>query len=517
MDRNTIEFIVGAFFVGIYAFSRFSSTRTDRHLPVSSRYTFALVIYITLTILIYFLLSLVLTAGIALPFIGLREVTDDIRKIFSSENQVLSTQLLVALLMTEALPRVKKLKEADRQLRILFQRMASLSATAQSLSSKFQYEALDLQDGQLRAIEKAMTDQGFETKDIQIKKDKSPQHIWTRVSLLWSSLSRWEETPVYQMFLNSHSSEMKRLKSENESLANKAMYCFKLSAAAEKDPELHRALSDCTNIYTTQLKQHLQKLADFLSRGLLAAQKGDARSDAIVKMGFKAELNQGLSVDHLTLMFIMLFVIMMIGFGFSRWVADPASQRALISTDSFLKAIMIASIYSIGIVCALMAKWRCDQKGNTKNAWATYFLFAVLASVMGSMVSIFVGTIIKDWNMVEGFERFIAEKWPWQFMVFTTTFFTAFLLNQDVDQKEGVLKNRFWEAGIMAAALLFALFLAGGLMGFSADIYMQTGMIAIVVGFSIGFFIPSWYRGAPRRDKEQLNNMIQYAGLTSRH
>ena len=85
MDRNTIEFIVGAFFVGIYAFSRFSSTRTDRHLPVSSRYTFALVIYITLTILIYFLLSLVLTAGIALPFIGLREVTDDIRKIFSSE------------------------------------------------------------------------------------------------------------------------------------------------------------------------------------------------------------------------------------------------------------------------------------------------------------------------------------------------------------------------------------------------------------------------------------------------
>ncbi len=517
MDRNTIEFIIGAVFVGIYAFSRFSSTRTDRHLPVSSRYTFALLIYITLIILIYFLLSLALTAGIALPFIGLGAVMDDIRKAFSTEHQMLSTQLLVALLMTEALPRVNKLKEADRQLRILFQRMASLSATAQSLSSKFQYEAFDLQDDQLQAVKKTMIDQGFETKDIQIEEEKSPQHIWTRASLLWSSLNRWEERPVYQVFLNSHASEMKRLKSENESLANKAKYCFKLSTAAEKDPELHKALSDCTNYYTTQLKQHLQKLADFLSRGVLAVQKGDARSDEIVKMGFRAGLNQGLSVDHLTLMFIMLFSIMMIAFGLSRWVVAPAAQQAFISTESFLNAIMIASIYSIGIVCALMAKWRCDQKGNTGNAWATYFLFAVLAALMGSLVSIFVGTIIKDWNMVEGFRRFTGEKWPWQFMVFTTTFFTAFLLNQNVDRKEILLKNRFWEAGIMAAALLFALFLAGGLMRFSASMYMQTGMVAVVVGFSIGFFIPSWYRGAPRYDKEQVDNMIQYAGLTRQY
>lgn len=517
MDRNTIEFIVGAVFVGIYAFSRFSSTRTDRHLPVNSRYTIALMIYMTLTILIYFLLSMALTAGIAVPFIGLHAVMDDIRKVFSTEHQVLSTQLLVALSMTEALPRIKKLKEGDRQLRILFQRMASLSATAQSLSSKFQYEALNLRDAQMQAVEKTMIDQGFEIKDMKIDKDKSPQHIWTRVSLLWSSLNRWEETPVYQTFLNSHSSEMERLKSENEALASKAKYCFKLSAAAEKDPELHRALSDCTNHYTTQLKQHLQKLSDFLSRGLLTAQKGEARSDAITKMGFKAELNQGLSVDHLTLMFIMLFAIMMIGFGFSRWVADPTSQKALISTESFLKAIMIASIYSIGIVCALMAKWRCNQKGNTGNAWATYFLFAVLSAVMGSMVSIFVSTIIKEWNLVLGFERFIGGKWPWQFMVFTTTFFTAFLLNQDVDRKWSVLKNRFLEAGIMAAALLFALFLAGGLMGFSTAMFIRTSIIAMVVGSSIGFFIPSWYRGAPRHNREQVNNMIQYAGLSRQY
>ena len=226
LDRYIIEFIVGGLFVSIYAFSRFSSTIVDTHLPANTRYT-------------------------------------------------------VALIMTEALPRIKKLGYADRQLRILFQRLASLSSIAQNLSSKFLKEPFNLHESHLKDIEKSFKEWGFDDKDIQIEVSNRPQHIWTRISLLWISMNKWENAKEYQSFLNSHAQEKDRLKDEFESLSVKAKYCFKLSYAAEKDPEMRRALRDCTRHYMVQLKRHLQKLADFMSRGLLTVKKNNSRVSAI--------------------------------------------------------------------------------------------------------------------------------------------------------------------------------------------------------------------------------------------
>jgi hypothetical protein len=270
-----------------------------------------------------------------------------------------------------------------------------------------------------------------------------------------------------------------------------------------------------------QLKKHLQKVADFMSCALLNSKKGNARASVISQMGFKAQYNQGLSVDLLTLMFIVILFILLVGFGFSQWASNPETSLLSLSPEQFIKEIMIASIYSIGIVCALMAKKHSDQKGKNSHAWAIYFLMALIAAFMCSLVSIFVNTIIANWNLDYGFKAFFtgiegrSAKWPWQLMVFVTTFITSYLLNQKEVHKISAGKLRFKEASIMVTAILISFFIAGSLMRFTNAQFFSKGLIALAIGFSIGYYIPTWYRGAPKQDKEQIVNKIEYAELRS--
>ena len=517
-NRAIIEFVIGACFVIFYAYYRFSKTRTDDHLPLTPRYLTAMLIYMLISVSIYTLMSLAITTGFAMHFLNIDDFAKNIGQVLSEGNRMPSAYLIAALIMTEGMPRIAKLSAVDRNLRISFQRMASLSSMAQSLSAKLRYEAFSLPDARIETLRSSFLGQGFGQRDFQlVDADEATrsQHIWTRISILWDNLDGWRKQPVFSGFLEGHDREMQAIEDEHKRLLSKARFCFKLSNAARNNPELARALKDCADHYTVQLKQHLQKLADFMSRGLLISQRGPARSATIVRLGFKAELNHGLSVDNLTIMFLMLFVILICGFGVSHWLSGAGPLADHNRPTMFILAIMIASIYSIGILCALMAKWHCDRRGKSENAWATYFIMGIVAAVMGSMVSIFVQTVLCGGNIEKGFTLFVSEKWSWQLMVFTTTFFTAHLLNRRIDRQQPPKGLRWQESATMGFALLSAVVIVGLLQEFEPLKYAMTGAIALSIGLTIGYWIPDWYRGAPRRDQREVDNMIQYARIST--
>ncbi len=517
-SRAIIEVVIGACFVIFYAYYRFSKTRTDDHLPVTPRYLTAMLIYMFISVSIYAILSLAIATGFALHFLDINAFAKDIGKAFSEGNQMPSAYLIAALIMTEGLPRITKLSTVDRNLRISFQRMASLSSMAQSLSAKLRYEAFDLSEARIRTLMASFIAQGFGRRDFQLvdaDETRRSQHIWTRISILWDNLAEWRHQPVFSAFLEDHEREMRAIETEHKTLLNKARFCFKLSNAASKNPELARALKDCADHYTVQLKQHLQKLADFMSRGLLTCQRGPARSATITRLGFKTELNHGLSIDNVTLMFLMLFVILICGFGVSRALPGSGPIAGHSQPTVFLLAIMIASIYSIGILFALMAKWHCDRRGKTENAWATYFAMGLAAVAAGSVVSIFVQTILRGGDLEAGFRLFIQEKWSWQLMVFTTTFVTAHLLNRRINRQAPPKGLRWQESAMMGFALFATVIIVGLLQGFPPLNYAMTGAIALAIGLTIGYWIPNWYRGAPRRNRAEIESMIQYARISS--
>ena len=331
MDPVYIEFLFGGFFVILYSWSRFSSNRAEDRFEVRSRYVSALLSYIFVYLVLYIGFSFVISLGIAIPLLGIDEILNDLKNALPGEKQQISAQLVAALFLTEAVPRMKKAATADNKLRFLFQRMVSLSSTAQNLSSKFQYEPIELydEDGnkKIEALKLSFDEQGLDKNDIQIDNVndgfRKPKHIWTRMSLLWISINEWRKLPEFYSFFNSHLGQFISMNDEYKSTAEKVFHCFALTDAVEKTPELKDALKDCADHYSMQLKKHLQKVSDFMSCALLNVKKGDARFAAIRKIGFKSSYNQGVSIDLLVMLFLSLFTIFIIVFGVFHWSSSP--------------------------------------------------------------------------------------------------------------------------------------------------------------------------------------------------
>jgi len=505
MNRTIIEFLIGGGFVAFYSFSRFSNDRMEDHLEVKSRYIFALLAYIFFCLTLYISLSCIINIGIAIPYLGVDIILSDIKNAFSAKNQRISAQLLAALLLTEALPRIKHAATADKKLRILFQRTASLSSTAQNISSKFQYEKPVIDNEKENYIIRSFGQQGLDKDDILIVDSSHyaiiPKHIWTRISYLWICMDEWEKEADFKIFFKSHSNRLGRMKGEFSSLAGKIKHCFELSDAVEKNPELKNALQDCADHYTMQLKNHLQKVSDFMSCSLLNVKKGNARLETIKKMGFSPDYDQGISFDLIVLLFIGLFVVYMGVFGLLYSKDEPM--------EWFVKSILISSIIIFSIACAIVAKKRCDQKGMKKDAYFSYFLWGIVAVVIGSIISLFMNSIIEDWSINEGFKILVGQSdkrgstLPWQLLTFTIAFFTAYLLNRPEPKKVNLTKSlRVKEAILMSFFLLLALIIAGLMMKFTPVQFVQRGVILAFIGFIIGYFIPYWYRGIPKRDLE---------------
>ena len=168
---------------------------------------------------------------------------------------------------------------------------------------------------------------------------------------------------------------------------------------------------------------------------------------------------------------------------------------------------MIASSLIISIACALVAKKRCDQKGKTNHAYATYSLWAGVAVIICSIISILMNTIIKDWNVTIGFNAFIGKgnldsKAPWQLLVFSASFLTTYQLNSQKVHKIDAKNLRIKEAILMGFVLCATLLIAGSLMSFDTRQFFRRGIVLYFVGFIIGFYIPTWYRGVPKSEKE---------------
>jgi hypothetical protein len=204
------------------------------------------------------------------------------------------------------------------------------------------------------------------------------------------------------------------------------------------------------------------------------------------------------------LLFISLFIIYIAVFGVLHWTSSPGSGPM----TAFVKAIMISSTLLFSIAFALLAKKRCDQKGKTQHAYATYSIWAAVSVIIGSLISILMNTIVNNWDLHSGFNAFVGRdsipKAPWQLLVFATTFFTAYQLNSQESHLIDPLKLRIQEAISMSLVLCTALFFAGNMMSFTLGQFFTRGIVIIIIGFIIGYFIPTWYRGIPIRNEELI-------------
>lgn len=116
-----------------------------------------------------------------------------------------------------------------------------------------------------------------------------------------------------------------------------------------------------------------------------------------------------------------------------------------------------------------------------------------------------------SWNLHSGFDAFVGRglfvddpRAPWQLLVFAATFLIAYQLNHQKDDRIDHLKLRVKEAVSMSLVLCIAFLIAGHLMSFTPEEFFSRGIVVIIIGVVIGYFIPTSYRGVPKRKKDLI-------------
>jgi hypothetical protein len=172
-----------------------------------------------------------------------------------------------------------------------------------------------------------------------------------------------------------------------------------------------------------------------------------------------------------------------------------------------LRSVMIAAIYCVSIWCAIAPKrhWAAARRApGAARPCAAYFLSALAAAVAGAAVSLTV-KVLYHASLAEGWTRF-GQSLPWTLMTFTVAFAVAALAdNEPGDLAVLRLGHRpLWvvEAVAMVAIMVPVLLLVYRLLldttpGGRVPALGQVLTIVVIVSFTIGALVPSWYRQAP--------------------
>jgi hypothetical protein len=429
-----------------------------------------------------------------------------------------STPVFVAVLLSLLVPKVPLISLVDTRLRKFLHRLAAIPYEAMRLSKEIQQAEYRVPDAMRTSLCHELEAQGFDRNEIRFDATDAITHRWLSIASLMQQLREWEQGNQFTAFVQDRAADYKRIKEHYGRLTQLAKNAFALEREAGAQPELE-ALRDAGSKFRTNLYHEegalYAEICDFISHGVLkACFSFGARSNALQRMGFRNlrdKAQAGFSVNHTILLFGLLLVLMMMNFiMFSP--ADIDVERTL------LKITMIVSIYSTAVVCAVLPKkrWSLFQYGGSGSYPAVaYCLSAMLAVFAGIGISLMFKTLIFAGSPeVNGFSSAFAKAWsnftgiayPWSVMSFVTAATTAFLIDWRQPQWLETRWRRLLEAGIQAAVLVAAAMLVhwwlsdlGSAAPGGARIPQLISLIRVtaVIGFVLGYFVPTWYRRAP--------------------
>jgi hypothetical protein len=492
--------VLGIGFVVIHAYVRFNTPPTSRSLTTAGRYYAAATAYVLATVLLYLVLAM--SPELLDYFSG------SAGSAISQEARDLSAPFFVALLLTVLLPKVPYLSDMDKWLVGFLQDVASIPYEARRLSSVLRKAVFQVTPEVQEAVAEELKDADFAPEDILFEESHAPQYLWTKISVLMHHLRNWESERRWAGFLSRYAEEFAELKTQYEQLTIKARRLFGLLrpvAGETHDLKMVGALSELRESFEEQLAELHKNLCYFISRGVLKCRmRENARRMEIRSMGFHvgSEEREGRLFDRLMTLFLMLstyFVVMMAGFG----------SPHLTLNRRMVAGVMISSVYCIAVICALYSK-RWASAGPTDNGRPVrvYFVAGVVAAGIALVVNLGLELSWRfgfgqswDRNLVEAL-RSIGKSYPWALMVLITAFVTAFHAD---NQNRPSLR---WIEGLSQAAItavgsagVYWVLSQNGVAG-GLNLY-RLALGALVAGFVIGFFVPTWYRDYRGRSRPE--------------
>ena len=504
-----IEVLFGAFLIVIYGAERLNTPATIRASTTAGRYYAASFVYLLIYLATFYvftkyprLVELLNLDGAEVGATGIDPGG--------------STTVLVAVLLSLLVPKVPVVSDVDARLRRFLHRLAAIPYEAIRLSKEIQHSRYAVPAVSREALIQEMEEQGFPAEALH-SEDPTIRR-WIGIASLITQLKAWAHSNRFGVFVHERSGQFERINEHYGRLVKMARNAASLEEQARAAPE-SAALQDAAkafrhNLHTAQ-RALLAEICDFISHGVLkTCFRHDCRQRSLREMGFldvEDESDVGLSVNQTVLLFGLLLALVLANFLLFR-PPNAEGERVL------LMIAMIVSIYSAAVICAVVPKqyWRLFQYQGHAYPSAGYLLSGIMAVIVSTIISLFFKALVfagtadaaGGSSLVTAWNHFFSDSYPWLTMAFAAAVSTAFLIDWERPTAlppryhriaDGVLQAVF----LMAAAGLVHWWLTslsategfGGRVPDLGSVLRTTGL----VGFTLGFLVPTWYRSSARR------------------
>jgi hypothetical protein len=515
-----VEASLGALFVLLNAVHRFNMPPTNRASTTAVRYYFATLSYGALLVSAYllFLFTPVLVEkarlGAHVPEVA----------------APLPEPLLIALLLTILLPVLPILEPIDDWTRKALQDMAAIPHEARRLAAEMRRAPFNVPAHLQARVKNELARHAFDSADAVFDEREVPHGLWTKLTALVLQLGELESDRRFANFITRFHDDRAHLLHRYEQLAPKVRRWFK-TARHLGSPEI-ADIADIALQYQTDLLEQCEEVIDeiytFLSRGLLKCELTYAsRTTRLRVIGFDLTVQRArMTLDRIMLLFVSVGVVFIFGLTFvQEWVelliGRTPSTEGVPSVGLVLsRTVMISTIYALSACCAIIPKERWEAARRQPGADRPVFFYFVtsLAAAGLSLIVSFLFGLLTQLDVREAWALFVV-RYPWALMSFTTAFFTAWLADDPPAVPAHLRRQRWWEAAVqgavsIATAVVVLAWLAqvqppGALPAYYRLPDPTSALLrAAVIGFIIGYQVPTWYRQAPRDGEATLPQLV---------
>jgi len=517
MNHDLVDLGVGLLFVLFQAGRRFNTPSTNRSSTTAGRYYMALGVY---------------WAAAGTTYLGLSEFPHLIRFLtadFVGAGQApavlaaaerLSSPLFAALLMTVLLPNLPLLSGIDRWIFRELQGVAAIPYEVRRLSAELRGLPCSLPADVREEIGERLDSEGIAGGDVRFEGGAAPQQAWTSLTGLFILVERWEKDRRMAAYVEEYAEALATLRARRQALIPKARGCFPLLAPGADDSDRARdAIRRFAGDFSEQVALLRDALIDFVSRGILYAElTGTGRADRLRALGFSASGGRDpLTFHQMMALFGVVGALMLTG-SVIRNTGAAVGHGVLL-----VRVVMIALIYISAVSCAVFPResWpfaRRDQDGG--RPYGFYLLAGVMAVGISQAIGFLFNSLLMK-GIAGGAERSLYT-YPWAVMSFATAVGVAFLVD---DPRPAEPRRWAWRLGegLALAAILFAaalvtcdwlaerVALLGPLPGYFLPASGMVQRNAAAIGLAIGILVPTWYRDAPRRRREEAGGVAPSA------
>ncbi|HEX7786557.1 MAG TPA: hypothetical protein VF653_10085, partial [Methylomirabilota bacterium] len=444
----------------------------------------------------------------------------------SSLSSLVPAEILAALLVTVLLPKVPVVAGADSWVREQIEYMASIPYEVRRLAAE-----LERSDVRGSGVTYRMPAASVDRVRRRMQSHELPQLLtgttgqtdlgptWAKLSALVLALADWRTDSRLASVCHTCAAAIDELVQAHEDLVPRVRRCLRTGTPAP-------TASGSTVVspeYAEEVERQVKTLLGKVYRALAAATlrfdlTHRARTTRLAKFGFRFDetldsvpilVAHRLTALYAALAFGFLAVkILLARLGIATW---PGYRLTLALSAAIPLSYVVAVLWAI----FLKRSWGGTTRPRGEpRPFIAYLLSGLLAAASNLPIALSLAVLAHHVRSDEELKVLdaLAKSMVWLLLSFTTAATTAFLID---DQPRAIARRwggRWSEAAVQGIVTGTIAYLVGSIL-------IETGLdtaerlrlpqlipIAGAIGFTVGFFVPTWYRKPARRQTRRASD-----------